>query len=595
MNPLGPRRLFSLVLVFNLSVILLFTVLFLFVSHRLVRDLNVAENREALSREAGLARRALLALRPADARAYQEICRTLVKDSGLRITIVLRDGTVYADTHEDPSRLENHAARPELRAALAGAEGMEVRRSETLGRELVYLSIPFPEAPGGGGALRLALPAPEARAHEHGMRMRALAFGGLLCVLGCFVAYYFSRWLSRPLEALRRCASRIAAGEGGVEIGAPRVAEVAALAEAMRAMSDELDARFRGLEAMRAELEASLAANRDALAALDERGRLLFCNPEYRKFLQPEALSGVKEKNGAGYALIDPTLSAFVQEALASEQGFERELQLSGKGADRSALARAAFFEAAEPAQRRLLVSFTDVTSLRQLSAAQDEVNAMLRHDLKGPLTGLLNFPRLIESRGNLDEKQLLCLTHIKHAARRMRTMIESYVRLAKIEGNGGALEIEAFDALELLRNVRIDLAGLMGARGVGVRVLTQGRVAREGDVFPLSGDAVLCEAMLGNLVKNAVEAEPEGSQVTVTLEREQGARIVIHNQGAVDPAIKRDFFTKYATHGKKGGTGLGAYSARLIARAHGGEVTLESSELVGATVTVFLPEREVR
>jgi signal transduction histidine kinase len=137
-----------------------------------------------------------------------------------------------------------------------------------------------------------------------------------------------------------------------------------------------------------------------------------------------------------------------------------------------------------------------------------------------------------------------------------------------------------------------VDLAGLMGARDVKLRVLTRGRQARESEEFPVLGDAVLCAAMLENLIKNAVEAAPEGTQVTVTLERDQGTRIVIHNQGAVDPAIKQHFFTKYATYGKKGGTGLGAYSARLIARAHGGEVELESSDLVGATVTVRLPER---
>lgn len=601
MKPLGPSRLFFLVLVFNLSVILCFFLFFLFGADLVVRHINVSENFEALTRELGLVRRALVALRPADAEAYRVACLALTRDSGLRITVVLRDGSVYADTHEDPARMDNHAGRVEIRAALAGAPGAVIRSSQTLGKELLYAAAPFPEAPGGGGALRLALPAPEARGHESEIRTWSLAFVGLLCALACLLAYYFSRWLSRPLEALRFNAERIAAGERLAEFQIPRVTELAVLAEAMRSMSVELDARFRGQEAMRVELEASLAANRDALAALDEDGRILFCNPEYAKLMRP----GLAEPSGSpqeapwvardgrdGSDLLDQALRAFVQEARASEQGFERELRLPREGEDRFVLARAAFFAGAEPTQRRLLLSFADVSKLRRLIAARDEVDAMLRHDLKGPLTGLINFPKIIEGQGNLDEKQRLCLNHIKHAARRMRMMIESYVRLSKLEEGGGALDIEAFDALAVLRDVRVDLAGLMGARGVKLRVLAHGRQARESDEFPVQGDAVLYAAMLENLIKNAVEAAPEGTQVTVTLERDQETRIVIHNQGAVDPAIKQRFFTKYATYGKKGGTGLGAYSARLIARAHGGEVELESSDLVGATVAIRLPER---
>ena len=93
------------------------------------------------------------------------------------------------------------------------------------------------------------------------------------------------------------------------------------------------------------------------------------------------------------------------------------------------------------------------------------------------------------------------------------------------------------------------------------------------------------------NLVKNAVEASPKEGRVTVTCQTEPGALcIIIHNAGAVPEAVRDRFFEKYATAGKVCGTGLGTYSAQLIAKAHGGRIELATSEAEGTRVTVVLP-----
>jgi len=101
----------------------------------------------------------------------------------------------------------------------------------------------------------------------------------------------------------------------------------------------------------------------------------------------------------------------------------------------------------------------------------------------------------------------------------------------------------------------------------------------------------MLCYSMLANLIKNAVEAAPAGSRVAVTLSLcGDGLAVAIHNDGIVPPDIRDRFFEKYVTHGKTKGTGLGTYSAKLIARTHGGDIGLETSDDAGTTVTVRLP-----
>lgn len=96
--------------------------------------------------------------------------------------------------------------------------------------------------------------------------------------------------------------------------------------------------------------------------------------------------------------------------------------------------------------------------------------------------------------------------------------------------------------------------------------------------VVPFRGEELLCHSMLCNLIGNALDASPKGETVQVFLKSEDGGlRVDIVNRGQVPPELEGRFFEKYATCGKTRGTGLGTYSARLIARAHGGDIFMES------------------
>jgi signal transduction histidine kinase len=91
--------------------------------------------------------------------------------------------------------------------------------------------------------------------------------------------------------------------------------------------------------------------------------------------------------------------------------------------------------------------------------------------------------------------------------------------------------------------------------------------------------------------VKNACEAAPEKSLVTVTLNDETPLRVTIRNRGAVPVEIRQRFFDKFVTHGKQSGTGLGTYSAKMLAEAQNGTISLAVDEPENqTTLTVTLP-----
>jgi CheY-like chemotaxis protein len=76
---------------------------------------------------------------------------------------------------------------------------------------------------------------------------------------------------------------------------------------------------------------------------------------------------------------------------------------------------------------------------------------------------------------------------------------------------------------------------------------------------------------------------------VSLELTRGDPVMLAVHNPGVVPAEIAPRFFDKYVTSGKSGGTGLGTYSARLMARAQHGELQLRTSQESGTSVTLTL------
>jgi signal transduction histidine kinase len=145
-------------------------------------------------------------------------------------------------------------------------------------------------------------------------------------------------------------------------------------------------------------------------------------------------------------------------------------------------------------------------------------------------------------------------------------------------------------DLLDVAESVLDDLRPVLRASGVSMAVNLFGAPAGPDNVFMVRSEELLCYALLSNLIKNAVEASPEGSTVTLDMRTADEHIITVHNAGVIPEAIRDTFFEKYVTAGKRQGTGLGTYTAKLIATTLGGSIGFTTSENQGTTMTVRLP-----
>ncbi|WFS64316.1 PAS domain S-box protein [Pseudodesulfovibrio thermohalotolerans] len=238
-----------------------------------------------------------------------------------------------------------------------------------------------------------------------------------------------------------------------------------------------------------------------------------------------------------------------------------------------------------------LVVSLLDISEQKRLEDLREDVNRIVVHDLKAPVIGVINVCRyLLMEEESMDAELREMLQAIELQAEKALRMIGLSLDLYKIEIGTYAYEPEPIDLMEVVRLVRDNLAATAEERGLAVEVLLDG-LPDAGEELPVPANALLLETMVANLLLNALEAAPRGGAVSVRAERGDPVALTIGNSGAVPVELRGSFFDKYATGGKKGGTGLGTYSARLAASAMGGNIGLSVSDEEDTTsVRVTLP-----
>jgi CheY-like chemotaxis protein len=212
-----------------------------------------------------------------------------------------------------------------------------------------------------------------------------------------------------------------------------------------------------------------------------------------------------------------------------------------------------------------------DYDNMLAIARLRDDVEAMTRHDLKGPLAGAIGIVQALIAADDLDRRQSENLRLAEQAMLQVIDMVNLSTELYKIETGKYVLHAEPLAINDMLRRVVETARATYAGKQLVLAVDTDFDVGTEP---PMGlGDAMLTYSLLNNLIKNACEAAPEHSRVIATLYADNPLRIEIVNKGVIPEAIRTRFFDKFVTDGKATGTGLGTYSARLLARAQHGEV----------------------
>ncbi len=236
-----------------------------------------------------------------------------------------------------------------------------------------------------------------------------------------------------------------------------------------------------------------------------------------------------------------------------------------------------------------------DVTERRRLERERDEFYSVLIHDLRGDLSGVLGYAALLAegSLGPVSAGQQDAALTIREAGGRMNDKITAALREYRASREGGAtLRREPVNLHALVLSSLAISRPSAGARGVSL--VYEG--AAEGEEFPeravaTLGDVDRLGALVDNLITNAIKYAR--ARVVVALEeRGDDVRLTVRDDGPgiAEAYRERVFEGRFQAPGSLPGNGLGLYSVRHTAEAHGGGARAGAAPEGGASIEVVLP-----
>jgi len=203
--------------------------------------------------------------------------------------------------------------------------------------------------------------------------------------------------------------------------------------------------------------------------------------------------------------------------------------------------------------------------------------------NMAGNILGATCLLQGIETSG--EQKQLLEV--LRNSSEQLMEEVKSQRSLLSAEQGDLAVDADPLESLKVLTSVGLQYAASELARDRDIRLGTPA------EAVGFVSDRALVSRVLGNVLKNGLEATSPGGTVTLCCWEEQGAVVFsVHSPVAMSSSVQRQVFQRsFSTKGR--GRGIGAYSTKLLAEKYlGGSVWFESSEATGTRFFLRIPLR---
>lgn len=223
----------------------------------------------------------------------------------------------------------------------------------------------------------------------------------------------------------------------------------------------------------------------------------------------------------------------------------------------------------------------------RQLTLSNQQQNFMMAvtHELKTPIAvARLNLETLQKRR--LEEQQQQKLINIAlQEVNRLNSLCNNILLASQLDAGEYKISKNAVNISELAKRVYNDFC----VRNPNRRV--SGTFE---DNLHITGEELLLEMMMSNLIENAFKYSPKDSPVTVSLYKDRrGIHFMVKDEGpGIAEEERNKIFDKFYRVGNEAtrttkGTGLGLYLCKQIAKDHNADIAVENNDMKGSVFTV--------
>ena len=265
----------------------------------------------------------------------------------------------------------------------------------------------------------------------------------------------------------------------------------------------------------------------------------------------------------------------------------------TGEGADEARLVQVLLdMGASAIARARLARAWAEMQASERTESLRNALLSSISHDLRTPLASILASATSLREFGDRFDpavREDLVLT-IQEEAERLNAFVGNLLNMTRLEA--GALELKATPVgiAEVFDRLQQRFEARRGSRRLTFRL--------EEDGLRVSGDPILFEQALSNVIDNALRFSPEGAEVEVTARRLDGLVMVeVADQGPGVPddelaRIFEKFYRSSSTSGSLQGTGLGLSIVKGLIEAMGGVADARRRDLEGGLIVSLLLPR---
>lgn len=494
-----------------------------------------------------------------------------------RISVILPNGRVMADSKASPESMDNHLDRPEISRAMTGNTSSRQRFSRTIMADMLYIALPLRLGSEIAGVLRISMTMETIRGLRNELETRILAILASLFLLSLMLTYVNSRRISKPMRRLAHAARLVAEGDFTPRVYVSDRGELGELATSFNRMVSRQSEMFGEMSQQREQLQTLFGAMRESLAVIALDGTIRLCNRSFEKMVGDSAPQGKKYWE----ILRSTEFYDTIQSLTTSPQNHSEEIEVE----NRDYLVNFTPL----PGRNDFVVTFLDITERRRLETIKRDFVGNVSHELKTPLTSIKGFLEVLEEEVSSPEG-LRYLEIIRRNADRMIHIIQDLLLLSRMEDKSFKLNSNEVDLPDLVRNTARMFETAITQKGLELIL------DLPDEISPVFGDSARLEDMLVNLLDNAVKYTESGSiRVTVNMDSAH-AEIRVRDTGIGIPAdqhervFERFFVVDMSRSKETGGTGLGLSIVKHIVLLHNGEISVSSTPNQGTTFTVRLP-----
>ncbi len=521
--------------------------------------------------------------------------RSFVNDASreldTRITIIYEDGTVLADTHEDPARMNNHLNRAEVIDAIRTDKmGTSIRYSNTVKADFLYVAIPA-HIGNETWIIRVSKQLTEIKdMNQHILNVAVVSILGT-AVFALLMSIFVSKRITKPIDALTETANEIANGEFGRKIYIEANDQIGELAQSFNKMSQTLSSSMSELRQRNSELEAILNSMINGIIAVDQNKNIILINKFCFDIL--DLPQDYVVENESMYKIIrNEEIAQMVECAILEGQSQMKELNY----VHNEKILRI-YVNPIIAATKEILGSIVviqDVTQIRKLEQMRSDFVSNVSHELKTPLTSIRGFVDTLKNGAiHQPETAMRFLDIIDIESDRLYRLINDILLLSEIESMDREPEQTEVEVSSVIEEV-VDILELR-ANEKGLKLITD---IESNPVIHANRDRI--KQMMINLVDNGIKYTEKG-EVRVRVGA-QGSWVVItvsdtgigFNESHKERLFERFYRVDKGRSRSQGGTGLGLSIVKHIVLLYKGKISVTSQPGKGTTFEILIPNAKL-